>query len=89
MAGAKTPDSIYQESMGSCKLIIAKFETNDIDDGDTWASGIPGIVAYWFREIDAANGTKFGIAADESAGTFTFQTDEDNRQAVIHVLCKS
>jgi hypothetical protein len=86
---AKTPDSIQQESLGSLKLIIATFTTNDIDDGDTWASGIQGIVGYWGNLTDDGTQAKEGIDISLSTSTFTFNVGEDNRTGLIYVLAKS
>ena len=86
---AKTPDSIQQESLGSLKLIIATFSTNDIDDGDTWASGISGIVGYWGNLTDDGTQAKEGIDISLSTSTFTFNVGEDNRTGLIYVLAKS
>ena len=86
---AKTPDSIQQESLGSLKLIIATFSTNDIDDTDTWASGIQGIVGYWANATDDPTQAKEGIDVALSTSTFTFSTGEDNRTGMVYVLAKS
>jgi hypothetical protein len=89
---AKTPDSIQQESLGSLKLIIATFSTNDIDDGDTWASGIRGVVGYWGNLTDDGTQAKEGIditLTTAATGAFTFNVGEDNRTGLVYVLAKS
>jgi hypothetical protein len=48
---AKTPDSVQTHSLGNLKLTIATFITNDIDDNDTWASGIKSVVGHWWGGI--------------------------------------
>lgn len=85
----KTPDSIRRESLGSVILLIATFNSNDIDDTDTWASGLGGnVVGHWFQATDAPSTTTnaYSVAVSESAGTFTFNTEEDNRQGLLYVL---
>ena len=89
---SKTPDSIVQESLGSLKLHIATFSTNDIDDTDYWTSKIPGIVGYWGNLTDDGTQTKEGIditLTTASTGLLTFNVGESNRTGVIYVLSKS
>jgi hypothetical protein len=43
---AKTPSSIQRHSLGDLKLTIATFA--DIDDNDTWDSGIKSAIGYWW-----------------------------------------
>ena len=86
---AKTPDSVDIVSLGNCKLKIATFETSDIDDGDTWASGMGSspVLAWWSQRLeDAGTQGKEGMAVAYSAGTFTFNTAEDNGQYKLFVL---
>ncbi len=86
---AKTPDSVITESLGSLTLKIATFSTNDIDDGDTWDTGLSGkIVGYWANATDDPTQTKEGIDCSESAGVITFNTGEDNRTGMVYVLVK-
>lgn len=86
---AKTPDSVIRESAGSMTLHIATFSTNDIDDGDTWASGIQEIVGYWANGTDDPTQTKEGIDMSVSSSTFTFYTGEDNRTGLVYVLSRT
>lgn len=88
---AKTPDSVIRESLGSLTLHIATFSTNDIDDADTWTSGINGVLTAWCNGTDdpttqASNGIDVGFTA---AGVFTFYAGESNRTGVLHVLSRS
>ena len=88
---AKTPDSVIRESLGSLTLHIATFSTNDIDDADTWTSGIPGVVGAWCNGTDdpttqASNGIDIGFT---TAGVFTFYAGEGNRTGVLFVLSRS
>jgi hypothetical protein len=86
---AKTPDSIIRESMGSLTAHIATFVTNDIDNDDTWESGIQNIVWWSATAIDDPTQTKEGIDVSLSGSTFTFRTGEDNREGKVLVLSKS
>ena len=74
---AKTPDSIDRVNLGSVNLLIATFETNDIDDGDTWASGLGSqpVLSWWSQRLeDAGTQGKEGMAVVYSSCTFTFNT---------------
>jgi len=86
---AKTPDSIYRESAGSLTMHIAKFSTNDMDDGDTWASGIAEIVGYWANGTDDPTQGKEGIDVSLSGTTFTFNTAEADRTGILYVLSRT
>jgi len=84
----KTPDPILRENTGSSTLHIATF--SDIDDTDTWASGLTNIIGYWAVASDeATSGQLAGIDVAESSGTFTFSVGEANRTALLYVLTKS
>ena len=48
---AITPSTLVRGSAGDFTLHIAKFATT-ADNADTWASGIPGIVAVVATQID-------------------------------------
>ncbi len=85
----KTPDSIRRESLGSLTLLIATFSSNDVDDTDTWASGLgENVAGYWFTETDASSDTSnnMSISVIESAGTFTFSMEDSNREGVLYVI---
>lgn len=87
---AKTPDSIVRESMGSKTLFIATFSTNDIDDGDTWATGLgTNIVGYWGNLTDDGTQAKESIDISNSSGTLTFNVGEDNRTGIVYVLANA
>jgi hypothetical protein len=85
---AKTPDSVITENFGTKTLYKTRFSTNDIDDGDTYASAILNAVAYWVSPIDAPVQTKEGIDVGYVAttGGFTFYTAEANRQGDLFIL---
>ena len=90
---AITPDSVVRESMGSLTLHIATFITNDIDDADTWASGIPGIVGTWSGTIDnptSTTDTALNISVTNFAtGAMTFFAGEVTRAAYVYVTSRS
>jgi bacillopeptidase F (M6 metalloprotease family) len=86
---AKLPTSIIVENLGSAKLVIASFDgtvsSNDIDNADTWASGIKAPIGYW---ATATSGTTNAIAiTGVSTGTFTFGSS-GNITGTVFVLCK-
>jgi hypothetical protein len=75
---AKTPSSIIRESAGSLTSHIATFA--DIDNGDTWASGVPGIV---FAVADNL------VGVTVSGTTLTFTASADNLAVKALLLSKS
>ena len=82
---AKTPSTVKNESMGSSKLLIATF--TDLDDGDTWTSGIVGAKAQWFGRTDnPSTQASVGVAVAESAGVFTFYPAEDNAAGDLFIM---
>lgn len=88
---AKTPTTVVVENLGSLKLVIANFDgtvsSNDIDDNDTWASGIKGALSYWVSStIDGPQDCTID-AYDRTTGTFTFGSAA-NQTAFVHVLCR-
>ena len=90
---AITPDTILRENMGSLTLHIATFITNDIDDADTWASGIPGIVSVWNNTIDnptSTTDTALNVSISNLAtGQLTFFAGEVTRAAYVYVVSRS
>lgn len=85
---AITPSTHYIENAGSKVLHIATF-AGTADDGDTWASGLTGIVGYWANGTDDPTQTKEGVDVSVSSGTFTFNLGEDNRSFILYVLSNS
>lgn len=49
------------------------FYFSDIDDGDTWASGIQGIKACWWMG-DTANGDACNVSLTNADGSILFET---------------
>ena len=84
----RTPDPIIIENTGSSTLHIATFSA--VDDGDTWVSAIQNIIGYWaVASDDVTSGQLAGIDLALSGTTFTFNTGEDDRSALVYVLSKS
>jgi mannose/fructose/N-acetylgalactosamine-specific phosphotransferase system component IID len=70
---AKTPDSTETYNLGSLKLTIANFTTTDIDDDDTWASGIVGYIGSIWAGI-GDNCFDVQITSVSAAGAFVFDS---------------
>jgi len=89
---AKTPDSIFRESLGSLTLHVATFTTTNIDDDDTWASGIPSVVAQWANATNDPTTNTHGIDVSLTTvanGTFTFRVGASNKEALVFVLSRT
>lgn len=82
---AKTPDSVRMDSLGSLRLIQAIFSSTNLDDTDTYATGITGIVGAWFAP-DTTTGV-VGVA--NSAGTLTFACSAANQTGTLFILARS
>ncbi len=87
MAAADTDGSIVRESLGSLTLFIQKF--SDIDDGETFASGLPNVIGFWANGTDDPTQGVEGIDVSESSGTFTFNIGEDSRTATLYILSRT
>lgn len=86
---AVTPSKIIESSQGDNKLIIANF-ANTLDNADTWASGIPGIVSVMACQADTAGtATSTGAGASFSGSTITFHIGENDSAVTLWVLAKS
>ena len=80
----KTPSAVYTESLGSLTLKVATF--TDLDDGDTWASGISGVKYWWHQRTDnPSTQASVGVAIAHSSETFTFYPAEDNAAIKLFV----
>lgn len=90
-AAAETPASVYQEVLGSVRLIIANFSGGTADDGDTWTSGLAeSPISFWAQDTDnPSTQASVGVAVAYSAGTFTFYPAEDNKSFYLFVLVRS
>lgn len=84
---AKTPSTITRFSSGDTTLLKCVF--TDIDDGDTWTSGLKNVVNYTCQDSDnPTTQANAGVAASESAGVFTFYPAEDNKTAILNVYIR-
>lgn len=79
---AKTPDSVRQENLGSARLVMAIFSTTNIDNTDTYATGMKGIIGAWFAP-DTTTGV---VGVSNSAGTLTFAASADNQTGILFIL---
>ena len=85
MAAATITDEVVRGSFGSLQLHIATF--TNIDDTNTYDSGIKRVVGYWCNGTDDPTTQASGaIDVSESSGTFTFNTGEDGRTGMLYVL---
>lgn len=90
---AKTPTTITKENLGSLTLIIANFDgtvsSNDIDDNDTWASGIKNIVGWPIVQTTTDGPQDCTIdAIDYATGDITFAS-ASTQTAYVYVFCKT
>jgi len=83
---SKVPDSIHKENLGSARLLICPFITSDIDDNDTWASGLTSVIGYWWVGV-GDNSYDVSITSVDTAGLFTFDS-AGNMTGNLYVLCK-
>lgn len=73
---AKTPSTTVRSSAGSQTKLVMSF--TDIDNGDTYASGLgTNVQDYYFTRTDAPTSNTTAMVVN-SSGTFTFYTHEDN-----------
>jgi len=86
----KTPDSRTTHSLGSEKLIRLVYSATTLDDGDTYTSGIKGIVDQWFNQTDdPTTQASAGVSVSEASKVFTFRPGEDGATGTLYVLAKS
>ena len=89
---AKLPTTITKENLGSLTLIIANFDgtvsSNDIDDNDTWASGITSIVGWPIVQTTVDGPQDCTVdAVDTATGTLTFGSAA-TQTAYVYILCR-
>lgn len=85
----KTPDSRRTNNLGSVTLLELTYSATNLDDADTYTSGIKGIVNHWFSATNnPAVQTSAGMHVSQSSGTFTFFPGEDNATGTLFVLKK-
>lgn len=84
---AKTPTTVYQYNSGSQNKLVAAF--TDLDDADTWTSGLDGVQDWVFQRTDnPSTQTSAGVSVAESAGVFTFYPAEDNTAGKLIIYGK-
>ena len=91
---ARTHTAASSHAAGDLRMSIIYF--SDIDNADTYDSGISEAVAYWAVGTDDPTQTRETVAvsytevvAGSDVGRFTFSTSEDNRQVKLYVLSRS
>jgi hypothetical protein len=86
---AVTPATLTQFSVGDLKGYYASF-ADTTDTGDTWASGIPGIVAVFASQGGAVTTqASAGAGASFSGSTVTIYLGEDDTAVNLLVLARS
>ena len=76
--------------MGSLTLLLCVFETANIDDGDTYASGLSNVVNKWFNAtVDPSSQGDEGMNISEDSGTFTFAAPQENVTGTLFILTKT
>lgn len=87
--GEKLPDSVLRESLGSLTILQCIFSTTNVDDGDTYASGLgTNVWGYWFNASLACTQGNEGVNVSNSSGTFTFQTGENDVTGSLYILTR-
>lgn len=89
---AKTPDSILQESAGSLTLRICDFSTTNIDDGDTYSTGITTIVGVpiFSASKDVTQGGEgMNVSLAASTGVLTFIAPEDDVTGTLYIYSRN
>lgn len=84
---AKTPDSLSQDLLGTLRLVRALFTSTNLDNTDTYATGMKGIVDAWFKP-NTTTGV-VGCDIDQSTGTITFATSADNQTGTLFILARN
>ena len=79
---AKTPDTIRQENLGTVRLVMAIFSSTNIDDTDTYTTGMDGIVGAWFAP-DLTTGV---VGVSNAAGVLTFAASAANQTGTLYIL---
>jgi hypothetical protein len=81
---AKTPDSVAGPFMlGNARLMVLKFVTENLDNADTVATGIPNLANVWFQPT-AAFASSLGLTV--SGETITVAASDDNQTGYLFCL---
>jgi len=84
MASATQSGTITRETFGSLQIHIIPF--SNIDNTNTYASGIKRVVGYWANGTDDPTQGAEKIDVANSSGTLTFATGEDARTGILYVV---
>ena len=92
---ALTHSTVKQNSVGNLTLSVISF--TDIDNADTYNSGIPSVVGWWINATDAPTTQSFekiDVKYDEDipgskVGRFTFYTAETSRTGDLYILSRT
>lgn len=82
---AKTPDAVYRESLGTVNLVRCEFTSTNLDNTDTYTTGIAGIVGAWF----SPSTTTGVVGVSNASGVLTFACSADNQVGTLFILCRS
>jgi len=85
----QTAASSSRENLGSVNLHIFTFTS--VAPGDTFASGLPNVVAAWAC-MTQATGTTTGVSGagvNNSSGTFTFSNDLTGVPMTLFVVART
>lgn len=86
---AQTAATTIRENVGSLTLHIFTFTA--VTGADTFASGLPNVVAYWAQANNAGGTTTTatGVNVLNASGTFTFQVGFATTPVILFVVSKS
>jgi len=88
---AKTPDSVQLESAGSLTLRIMDFSTTNIDNGDTYATGITSIVGtpiFSASKDPTQGGEGMNVAWTASTGALVFHSPEEDVTGTLYIYSR-
>lgn len=86
---AFVPDSVKRTNLGALTLYIVEVPAT-ADTTNTWASGIPEIVAHWISVNDTTTTqASQGAGATRSGSTFTVFPGEDNTAMTLFILANA
>jgi len=93
---ARTHTTASGHSVGDLTMSVITF--TDIDNGDTYNSGIPSAIQYWANGTDNPTRNLEYVSVKyeqdipggaKNAGRFTFATEEANRAVHLYVLSRT
>lgn len=88
---ALTADTGYPRNhgpFGTGRLIEVRF--SDVDDGDTYASGLKNVVSFWTHDnSNPSTQASVGCAATVSGSTFTLYPAEDNKAVILFIITRA